>query len=320
MPAGRGASAGLRAPKTMVLGAWCLGLAGALRAEESASSLALPPLAADPPGSVALHACDVSIIADQVTVDLAVNPRAPQPALLLSGSVFGSSGPSDPHPEKQFPELTVDLDGAPAQLEDRFEAFAGGMNVTNLLESAGMDPWVITRTPPVTAAHTSYAPVLKALQNVHAIEKSGDGYLAKWTARRIVRVPLRESPEQRVVLHYKARPAVSVMGAPQLATRSRERNYCISPKDLKSWSRALSTEITVREYSISTSIDGQPATSVTLTLRSALGNANATDRWYFCGPRNKPVARSNGVHAAVADVDDSGVLHVLRLADMTPAP
>jgi hypothetical protein len=158
------------------------------------------------------------------------------------------------------------------------------------------------------------------LQNVHAIEKSADGYLAKWTARRIVRIPLRESPEQRVVLHFKARPAVSVMGAPQLATRSRERNYCISPKDLESWSRAQSREITVREYSISTSIDGEPATSVTLTLRSALGNSNATDRWYFCGPRNKPVARSNGMKAAVADVDDSGVLHVLRLADMTPAP
>jgi hypothetical protein len=299
----------------MLLTAWCLGMAGALRAEETASSLALPPLVSDPPGSVVLRACAVSILADQVTVDLAVNARSPRPALLLSGPLFGWSGPSDPYPEKQFPELAIELDGAPVELEDRFEAFAGAMNVSNLLKSAGMDPWAITRTPPMTVPQTLHAPLLKALQNIHAIEKSGDGYLAKWTARRIVRIPLRESAEQRVALTYMARPAASVMSAAQLATGARARSYCISPKDMKSWSRAESTRFGVREYSISTSIDGQPPTAVTLTVRSAPGTARAPDRWYFCGPRGQPVARSKGVNAAVAEVDDAGVLHVLRLAD-----
>jgi len=279
-------------------------------ADDSTSSFGLPPLQSDPPHTVVPHACDVSIVADHVNVDLTVTTRETQPALLVSGPLFGWSGGADPYPEKQFPELRVRINDAPIHLEDRFEAFAGGTNVTQLIKSAGMDPWAITHTPPVTRVHEARPPVLKALQNLRAIEKAGEDYLARWTARRIVRIPLQESENQRVMLAYAARPVTSVAMAAQAETRSREKRYCMEPKETKYWGRAGSGQFVVREYAISTSIDGASPTSVTVTLSDVGGDSKA-DAWYFCGPHARPNLKRGIAKRVPADVDDEGVLHLL---------
>jgi hypothetical protein len=300
-----------------------------LSAAETRTAVPLPGLESDPAGTVVPESCTVSVIAGTVKVDLSASTAVEMPALLLSGAFFGWNGPSDPYPDRHFPELEIRVDGVPIKPEDRFEAFVGKTNITNLIKLAEMDPWAVTRTPPVTQAHAKNVQVLNGLKNVGAIEQSGEGYLVKWSVRRLLRIPLRAVPVQRLELDYTARPASSLMTAEQLDTTSREKSYCISPKQLRPLMRPeeFSTWLTVNEFSISTGIDGKSPLSVILTMSPNPGgdakppaspntgrNARSPTYLFFCGPHGKPIARKASVTRERVEVDDQGTVHVLSVA------
>jgi hypothetical protein len=295
-----------------------LGVAGSpLRAEESRTGVPLPGLESDPAGTVVPGSCTVNVMARNVRVDLAAGTAADTPALLLSGPVFGWSGASDPYPDRHFPELEIRIDGAPMMPEDRFEAFVGKTNVTNLIKSAEMDPWAISRTPPFTLAHPRNIQILNVLKNVDAFERSGDGYLAKWTARRLIRIPLKTARVQRVELSYTLRPATSVMTPDQLDTTSREKSYCITPDELKrlTGSGSPTATLTVSEFTIATGIDGKPPTSVILNVSPKSGaEADGPTDLFFCGPHGKPVAKKGSVTREWIEVDDQGMVRLLSVA------
>jgi hypothetical protein len=297
-----------------VLWAW---MAPPIYAQPSFPAAVIPGLESDPAGTVVPKVCTVSVTGGMVRVDLSVGTVAEAPALLLNGASFGWNGPSDSHSDRHFPELEVRVDGAPITPEDRFEAFVGKTNVTNLIKMAEMDPWAISRTPPVTSARPKNAQVLNALTHVGAVEPSGDQYLAKWTARRLLRIPLKAVPLQRAELDYTARPASSVMTMDQLDTTSREKSYCISPKELRrlTGSGPVPTSVTVNEYSIPAGIDGRSPTSVILNFSKNAGRgANSSAYIFFCGPHGKPMAKKTSVTRERAEVDDQGTLRVLTVA------
>jgi hypothetical protein len=288
-----------------------------LRAEESHTGVPLPGLESDPAGTVVPGSCTVSVVGGNVRVELAAGATADSPALLLRGPFFGWSGASEPYPDRHFPELEIRIDGAPTTPQDRFEAFVGKTNVTNLIKWAEMDPWAISRTPPFTLAHPRNIQVVNVLKNVDGIEPSGDGYLAKWTARRLVRIPLKAVPLQRVDLSYTLRPAASVMTLNQLGTTSREKNYCITPDRLKHTTRPGSpaAELAVNEFTIATGIDGRPPTSVILNVSPGAGSeAGAPADLFFCGPHGKPMAKKGSVTRERIEVDDQGMVRLLSVA------
>src|ERR1700689_1708149 len=112
--------------------------ASQLSAAESRTAVPLPGLESEPAGTVVPESCTVSVNAGSVKVDLSASTAAEMPALLLSGAFFGWNGPSLPYPDRQFPELEIRIDGVPIKPEDRFEAFVGKTNITNLIRSAEM--------------------------------------------------------------------------------------------------------------------------------------------------------------------------------------
>jgi hypothetical protein len=288
-----------------------------LRAEESRPGVPLPGLESDPAGTVVPRSCTVSVMARNVRVDLSAGTTADTPALLLSGPFFGWNGASDPYPDRHFPELEIRIDAAPVTPEDRFEAFVGKTNVTNLIKWAEMDPWAISRTPPLTSAHPKNAQVLNGLKNVNAIEPSGDGYLAHWTARRLIRIPLKAVPVQRVELSYTLRPATSLMTADQLDTTSREKSFCITPDQLKRLARSGSpaATLTVNEFTMATGIDGKPPTSVILNVsQNSGGEVSGPTYLFFCGPHGKPTAKRGSVTRERIEVDDQGIVRVLSVS------
>jgi hypothetical protein len=296
--------------------AFFLGAAAPLCAEESRVGVSLPGLEADPAGSVIPQSCAVSVMGGKVTVDLSASTTSDRPALMLNGALFGWSGPRVPYPERHFPELEIRIDGEPAPFDDRFDAFAGKMNITYLLKLAQMDPWAITRTPPLAGSHPKNAQALKVLKNVGAIERSDDDYIAKWTARRLLRIPLNAGPEQRVELNYTARPDSAVMTVEQLDTTSREKSYCVSPKQLKRLTHSASSPVwlAVDEFIIPTGIDGKAPASVILTMSSsAAGDGKSSAYLLLCGPHGRPIARRGAVSRERAEVDDGGILRVLSM-------
>jgi hypothetical protein len=291
--------------------------------EPSRAAVPLPGLESDPPNTVLPEDCAVSLVAGHVSVDLAVSTAADSPALLLEGAFFGWGGAGVAYPDRHFPELTIHADDAPGPPQDNFEAFMGGRNITLMLKMAGIDPWAITRTPPLTAAHADHPQMLKGLSNIGAIEKSGDDYLAKWQARRIIRIPLKVVAQQRLQLDYSARPATAVMTVSQLDTTARERSECLTPDSLRRLPHTAGGPAWLAtEYVIPTGIDGKPPKSVTLTVTPGAGPTTPAHTYLFvCGPHGKPIAKRDKLTHERVEVDDSGTLKLLSLTESAqPAP
>lgn len=294
-----------------------------LYAEQPYPAVPLPGLESDPPGTVIPQSCELSVAGDKVSMDLTVKAGTDTPALLINGPLLGWRGPAEPYPDRQFPELEIRIDGDLVAPADRFEAMMGETNITNLLRAAQMDPWAITRSPPVTSAHPKNAQVLTMLRNVGAIVNAGDDYTAKWTARRVLRIALKAAPTQGVGLSYKVRPGHAWLTSEQLITTSREKTYCVSSKQLRHslHTGSDSTLLSVEEYVLPTGIDGKAPTSVTFTLSpSSSGSASLPAALFMCGSHGKPIAKEISVTRERMEVDDQGMVHVLSVAVAAQSP
>lgn len=288
-----------------------------IRAQVPAPDAPLPGLESDPPDTVLPQSCTVNIVADRITVEMSVRTDAEMPALLITGPLFGWTDASDPYPDRHFPELGIRINGTPATPNDRFEAFAGKNNVTNLIRTAQMDPWAVARTPPHTSAHAQNPQALNVLKNAGAIEPAGDDFVAKWKVRRVLRIPLNAVPEQSVELHYLARPARSWLNFDQIVTPARELEYCVSSKLLRGLLRPGrgTQSLGVTEYRIATGIDEHSPSTVMLSLSEEEGAHPPRAAFFLCGPRHKSIAKTHAVTRQPAQSDEHGILHVLSVVE-----
>lgn len=295
--------------------AWALlAAAGTSHAAASSTGAPFPGLTSDEGSNAAAESCSVTLSGTNARVELSVHSAANQPALLVQGPLFGPQGESDAYPDRHFPELEIRLDGAPATLEDRFEVFMGKSDITSAVRAAGMDPWAIARSPPVTPVRPD-APALKALERMHAVQHSEDGYLANWTARRVLRIPLKVSADQRIELRYRARPALLELPSDQLTSGGREAVYCVSPKQANALLQAGSHPRLVHaaEYSIATGIDGHPAPTVKL-WKSPEGNGSRVFT-FVCGPHGQSIAVAGNLERRPVQADQAGNLRILEVRE-----
>lgn len=299
--------------------AWALvaAIAGTSHATGSSTGAPLPGLTLDEGSKVAADTCWVTMSGQHVSVELSIHADSTQPALLIEGPLFGWQGESEAYPDRHFPELDIHIDGVSATPEDRFEVFMGKFNITSAIRDAGMDPWAIAHTPPVTPVRAD-SRALNALERIHAVQRSGEQYLAKWTARRMLRIPLKGSANQRVELRYLARPASSQLQSDQLLTSEREAAYCVSPTQANATLHTGSGPrlVDVAEYSIATAIDGRPAPTVMLTKSANTGAAAASRVFTFvCGPHGKPIAVAGNLTRRPVLVDQAGNLRILEVTE-----
>ncbi len=307
--------------KVCLLPAWCAVLAAPLQAQEDVkTAVPLPALESDPVGTVVPLSCAVVMTGNAVAVDLGVRTREAAPALLINGLRFGWTASPATYSDRQFPELEIRLNGTVESPQDRVEIFAGPRNITLLLRQAEMDPWAITRTPPVATARPQYPEVLNLLKNAGAIEAAGDGYTAKWEARRMLRISLKAVSRQRVELRYLARPGIARLTAGQLLTASRERSDCLSPGQLRRFLPEArdSSPLRVIEYTIPTGIDGEPPASVTFTAQPTVEALRGQSAIFFCAPHGKSMARTGPVTREPVEVNEQGSMHVLRVTLAPP--
>lgn len=299
--------------------AWALlaAIAGTSHATGSSTGAPLPGLATDEGSNVAAESCSVTLSEENVSVELSIHADSNQAALLIEGPLFGWQGASAAYPDRHFPELEILIDGALMTPEDRFEVFMGKSDITGAIREAGMDPWSIAHTPPVTPVRPD-SRALKALERMHAVQRSGEEYLAKWTARRVLRIPLKASSSQHIELRYLARPASSQLQSDQLFTSEREAPYCVSPTQAQAMLHAGSSPrlVHVAEYSIATGIDGRPAPTVMLTKSKNAGSAAASRVFTFaCGPHGKPIAVAGNLTRRQVHVDQAGNLRMLEVTE-----
>lgn len=288
------------------------------RADDASSGVPLPGARSRPAGSVKGQAASVRLGQKTITVNLAINTSgAPNAALRWEIPPFGWVGASDPYPDRQFPELTVAIDGDPAHLVERVDAFAGDRNISGLLDAARLDAWSITETPPLVNPQAGDSSAWNALEALGAVQKSDGAYVANWTAGRTLDVRLKPLVKQRVRWSYTARPAYALIRAGQIATPLRKARYCLSSEQV---SQLVGGDpdrlVSVVEYDIPVGIDDKPPRS--LTLRATTFDRRAghgPGSIFVCAFDRKPVTSKSRLEDKRVAFDLHGVLHVMKVDD-----
>lgn len=291
--------------------------AGASTATPSLTGVPLPGLTSDEGSNVDAESCSVTLSGRDVTMELSVRVDSDQAALLIEGSRFGWRGESAAYPDRHFPELEIQIDGALVKPEDRFEAFMGKTDITGAIRDAGMDPWAVAHDPPATPVRPD-SRALKVLERMHAVQRSGDEYLANWTARRVLRIPLKDSKHQRIELHYRARPAATQVQSDQLFTSEREAAYCLSAKaNAMLHPKSGPQPVHLAEYAIAAGIDGRTPPTVLLATSGQTGTPAGASRvlTFACGPHGQPIAAKGNLTPRPVQVDQAGNLHILEVTD-----
>ncbi len=152
--------------------------------------------------------------------------------LSLTTPRFGWLGEGEPYPDRQFPELTVRLDGKPVAPAAGFRAFAGAREITELLSADHLDPFAITLTPPYLEPLDPSAPALDALAAAGAVSRRDGKTLAAWTVERTLTVSVPGGPAVVLATSWQARPAYDYLPADRTQAGPRLAPYCLNATSL----------------------------------------------------------------------------------------
>ena len=285
-------------------------------ADDSSAGVMLPGLRSDPAGSVIVSAASLVSKPRQVELTLTIAVRRSQgTSVIIQMPRFGWLGEAEPYPDRQFPELKIVVDGAPAAMESSFAAFVGSVDVTEAIRKAGLDPFAISDTPPFVTSKAGGVSALEALERLGAIEKADGSYLAKWTAARKIKVALNAG-SHTLTLTYESRPGYGLLRFNQISRPAYLARYCLTPQDVMSvFGRVAATRLfAVWEHSIPSSVDDRPPPSLSVAVMDvAAKEATARSLIAFCGADGKAVIGQAATVMTSARADAKGVVRFLSI-------
>jgi hypothetical protein len=295
----------------------------ATHADDASPGVQLPPLRTIPAGALRTARAALQISGRHVVLTMALQPRGKDTTVAVSwqSADVAWMGYGETYPDRQFPELAFEIDGAAASSMARDEATLDKDDISSIVDAAGIDPFSITDTPPFVARRagadgTAEGPAAQAahaeLLRRGAIEKTNDGELAKWTARRSLTLALAPGA-RRLGVAYDARPAIEAATRAALLASFTAKRYCILPAAVP---KAIAAGGWIIErYDLPASLDSAPLAQATIEI--AVDPKAESTRWFACGTGGRAIAiGSTGAHIPVR-VDAQGIVHVLRVAPAT---
>jgi hypothetical protein len=308
-------SARLRSVVVAALLASALAVQAPTGAVDASDGVVGPNVEIEPAESTAVLSATV-LLRDktvQLTWKLNVQPGHSARAS-FTGQRFRWRGEADPYPERQFPELEVLLDGAPALTTSRFSAWMKSTEISNQIRAAGLDPFVITESPPIVAPPGALSEPLKALEREGAIVPDDAGYLAKWSAQRIVSVPLAPGSQRQLTLKYTARPAFALQSFSTLASGIALSKYCVTKSQLSQLLAAAARRypIQVNEYAVPSAINNTPPPELSVDIGGLELEGQPVTIAIVCKP-NGEFAVVRGQGELQVRPDARGTLHLLAL-------
>lgn len=276
-------------------------------ADDTSKGVLLGGLSSSPTTSLKATAAQLRLEGDAVVLRLSLRRRTANATLSLQGPRFGWLGAGEPYPDRHFPELRARLDGVELTLQPDFAAFAGRRDITASLKALAFDPFVIATTPPlVDAPSDSDRTAFKRLIDTGAVASADGQYLARWQARRHVKLDIGDTTTPVVTLSFNARPAFELVGLDSAASRLRLRAYCITPTALRkrlAEAGHRGAAVVARSYSVAVGVDSRPPPSLAVSADAP----NAV----FCGADGQPVFGGTG--EVPARVGPGGIFRLLRL-------
>jgi hypothetical protein len=279
-------------------------------ADDSSSGVMLPGLRAEPSGAVRVTKAAVALSNDHIVATLTLRRiGATGASLVIFGPLFRWLGEAEPYPDRQFPELKATLDGIDVAPEKGFAAFVDQSDITSLVRAAGLDPFTIADTPPfVDPPSGSGLAAFDRLLALHAVQKSDNQFLARWTARQTFRFAIGEKAGPVLSLSYLARPGFRLLKFRDLGEMLRPGSYCVSPMGLadRLGPGAQAGDVVAKTYDIAVGVDGKSPDQVSLTVSS--------ERAVFCATDGTAAFSRPGEPSRPARVGRDSILHVLELA------
>jgi len=284
-------------------------------ADDTSTGVMLPELRSKPAGSVTVKAASLVLRGDNIEMTLTVAVQQNQPgSVTIKMPRFGWLGDAEPYPDRQFPELQL-LDGsAPAKMESTFAAFVGSIDVTEAIRAAGVDPCVIADTPPFVSPKTDDAKALENLERLGAVEKSAEGYLAKWTAQRKVRVVLNPTSDT-LTLRYKARPGYALRPYGQISSPAYLAQYCLSAHDLLTvfGHQVVTGWFVASDYAVPASVDDRALPSLSVDVDVPTKKEAQQSLIAFCGVDGRSVITKGATIKALARTDTKGIVRIISI-------
>lgn len=295
-----------------VIGSLCLGHAA--MADDTSEGVAPRMLSApqdSSPRSVIARSA-VRMEGGEVTVSLTAQPTRPAPAQwVIQGPLYGWLGDSETYPDRHFPELRVLSAGQPVPLTESVKAVAGkgAVDVSTLLQQAGINPWLIADTPPFVPTEGISADLLAQLVRAGAVGTSGTDHLAQWRAQRTLGVAV--SPGQTLDIRYRLRPGYALMTQQALAKANLRQRYCLADAPLRALGTRFgrSTQFIAKRYEIAVGAQDRTPPPVRLTVQPQPGAALVA----ACTRGHARPAGVGGWTDVEVVPDQRAVLHVLTL-------
>lgn len=286
-------------------------------ADDSSTGVMLPAPRAEPPASVSVRAAHVRLDAGRIVVDRTLAVEGEGARLAIDTPRFGWLGEGETYPDRQFPELAISLDGHQAKIDDGFRAFANGADISALLREAGLDPFVIAKTPPLLPKGSATG----QLARMGAVGPSEDGTLARWTAERSIRMALPAASASLLTLTYLGRPAYGLvdaahtdrLGLPQVCMDQRQFRDAIGPS-------LASHPYVFARYEIPVAIGASLPRVVTLGVGAADAQEHKRVLVAFCANTGMPTMLRGARDGLAARPGASGVLTILSVSDESLAP
>jgi hypothetical protein len=288
-------------------------------ANDTSDGVMLPGLRATPRGGVVAATAAVVLHAGtvDVTISGAVSGTQP-PSLAIDMPRFDWQGEAEPYPDRHFPELAVAVDGAPAKIKGRFAAYFGTVDITDIVEKAGLDPFVIADTPPLVSPGPDGAAAFDRLKELGAVVKSGpelvgSHFLAWWQAERHVQIDLPRNPALTLTLSYRARPGYRLLQLNDGTANARLRPYCLDGRTLAALLGHRS-DAGIIEYAVVAGIDGTPPKTLTVEIGEPGPSEGPRALAAFCGTDGKSVVVNGaGSASSPARADSKGVVYILSV-------
>ena len=265
-------------------------------ADDSSAGVVLPAMRSFPSGSVKLAAASLVFKEGDIEVNLSIRATKGG-SLTIVMPRFGWVGEAEPYPARHFPELQILVDGMVAPIENSFTAFVGTADVTQAIRTARIDPFLIADTPPFVNARPES---IKELERLGAVERSGEEYLARWTAQRTMKVAIK-SGSSTLRLKYKTRPGYGLLRFDQITSQAYHAQYCLSVPDMETrFGRSAADRLfAVAQTIIPLTIDGRPPPSVSVPA-NFVGEQTAQSLTAFCGACGGSVTVKSGAFRLIS--------------------
>jgi hypothetical protein len=287
------------------------------QAEDDVSSAPLPGLRSIPAKSVQPLLARISLTPRQVLVSI-MTQGSDDAMLDEHGPAFSWVGAGETYPDKDFPDLKIQVDGQSVNIIDMSKAYDGDIDITADLKQAGLDRFEIDQDLPLSPTKSDRA-MFDRLVTMSAIKKMSDStpplYVPHWTAVRDIMFKPGDG-EHIVTLSYTPRPGLSLQQMLDVPTSVDVSAYCMTKAALVSYASQaeIGGDVVLETYDIPVSVDDKPLANVILNLSGFhSGDLGANTRLVVCGHDRKPIITAASTYKGLIQPDMTGVVHVLAV-------